>query len=100
MKPIETPAKGVKGSLLWNPWTERHFFRVYDKKNKTYTDYAIRVEDLEMEIQSNIVSIYAGTTLRPACIDWSTKYLKKGTSDAAARRASRRTGKRRKKASR
>lgn len=44
-------AKGVRGFLLYNPYTEKHFFRVYESEDKkTFTDYDLAAEDIEVEL--------------------------------------------------
>jgi hypothetical protein len=55
----EKPAKGVKGFLLYSPFTKKHFFRVYDPKDKSiFVDYDITAEDIEIELLSNYNSLY------------------------------------------
>lgn len=71
----EKPAKGVRGFLLYSPFTQKHFFRVYDPEDKSvFTDYDITAEDIEIELLSNFNSLYEGERNR---LDYSRKVLGK-----------------------
>lgn len=72
---IEKSAKGVKGFLLYNPFTKKHFFRVYDHKDKSiFTDYDLIAEDIEIELISDFNSLYEGERNK---LDYSSKVLGK-----------------------
>lgn len=50
----EISAKNTKGYLLYSPISHCHFFRVYDKNNKSnFTDYKITAEDIEVLLMSD-----------------------------------------------
>jgi len=71
----EKPAKGVKGFLLYSPFTKKHFFRVYDPEDKSvFVDYDITAEDIEIELLSDFNSLYEGKRNR---LDYSSKVLEK-----------------------
>lgn len=54
----EKSAKGVKGFLLYNPFTKNHFFRIHNKKNPVkFKDYKITAEDIEIRLLSNFNSL-------------------------------------------
>ena len=54
----EKSAKGVKGFLLYNPFTKNHFFRIHNSKNPTkFKDYKITAEDIEIKLLSNFNSL-------------------------------------------
>lgn len=77
----EKPAKDVKGFLLYNPITEKYWFRVYGEidpvtKRKTYTDYALWAEDIEVTINASGLSLYEDDKNR---LDWSSKLLRPKT---------------------
>jgi len=72
----EQPAKGVKGFFLYNPFTERHFFRVYDPDNKRqYKDYVVSAEDIEVEILAGGLSLYHDG--KSGRLDWASRYLRR-----------------------
>jgi hypothetical protein len=48
---MEKNAKGVRGFLLYSPFSKNYFFRVYNK-DKTFTDYKITAEEIEIELIS------------------------------------------------
>ena len=54
---IEKPAKGVRGFLLYDYFTHRNFFRTYNE-DKTFVDYDICAEDIEIEIIDESISLY------------------------------------------
>ncbi len=50
----EKKAKGVRGYLLYDPIDQKHFFRLYNKKDPTkFKDYIITAEDIEIKLLSN-----------------------------------------------
>lgn len=71
----EKSAKYTKGFLLYSPISHCHFFRVYDKKNKSnFTDYKITAEDIEVLLMSDfnaLVENEDGTTT----LDYSSRVL-------------------------
>jgi hypothetical protein len=80
---IEKPAKDVRGFLLYNPITEKHWFRVYGEidpitNRKTHTDYSLCAEDIEITINAGGLSLYEGEDEFDFGnrLDWSGKVLK------------------------
>jgi hypothetical protein len=71
---MEKPAKNSKGFILYSPIGNHYFFRVYDKKNKTFKDYKINCEEIEVEILSDYLSLYEQDK---NVLDWSSKTLGK-----------------------
>lgn len=74
------PAKGAKGFLLYNPFTHRHFFRIYDPEDKRkFTDYRLSAEDIEVEILASGLELYEYKDEEEAekknRLDWSRKVL-------------------------
>lgn len=62
----EKPAKGVRGFLLYNPSTDRHFLRVYGDIDpatgrNSFTDYKLSAEDIQITIESHDLSLYDET---------------------------------------
>ena len=58
----EKSAKGVRGFLLYSPFTHKHFFRVYDPVDKSkFTDYKVTAEDIEVEILLDFNALYEDT---------------------------------------
>lgn len=54
----EKSAKGVRGYLLYNPFTKNYFFRIHNKKNPVkFKDYKITAEDIEIRLLSNFNSL-------------------------------------------
>ena len=50
----ESPAKGRKGFILYNPFDEKHFFRIYDPENKRkFTDYEV-CEEVEVQVLGDL----------------------------------------------
>jgi hypothetical protein len=73
----EIPAKGVKGFILYNPFDKNHFFRVYSE-GKSFKDYKICAEDIEIEILDAHISLYeyeGGVSLYNGKLDYSSKLL-------------------------
>lgn len=71
---VEKPAKGVKGFLLYNPFTDHYWFRVYNPENKReYKDYKLSIEDLEIEILAGGASLYESEEGNR--ISWASEYL-------------------------
>ena len=53
-----TDAKGTKGFILYSPVTNDFFFRVYDSVDKkVYKDYKLAIEDMEVEILDEFVTL-------------------------------------------
>ena len=69
----EKNANGTKGFLMWNPKTQDFIFRVYNK-DKSFTDYTILCEELELTINSDYYSLFS--TENRKYIDFSTKSKK------------------------
>lgn len=73
----EQPAKGKKGFLLYSPFTGKHFFRIYESEDKrTFTDYKLCAEDIEVEILAGGLTLYKEEGKTPR-LDWSRRVLGK-----------------------
>lgn len=71
----EEDAKGKTGFLLYNPFTEKHFFRIYHPTNKRiYTDYRLSAEDIEVTILAGSLSLYKNKE-GDSWLGWSSKIL-------------------------
>jgi hypothetical protein len=79
---IEKPAKGTKGYLFFNIFTEKYFLRVYNeqdvetrktKKDYSYKDYVLGAEEIEVELLANCLSLYENEDKNK--LDWSSKVL-------------------------
>lgn len=77
---IELPAKGTRGFLLYSPFTHDFFFRVYES-DKSFTDYELRFEDMQIEIVDDHLSLFQcspaelESTQGYNKIDYATKVL-------------------------
>lgn len=69
----EQPAKGTKGFILYSPITKDYFFRVY-REDKSFVDYKICTEEIEVEILSDDLSFKE--TPKGLKLDWSEWVLK------------------------
>lgn len=73
----EKPAKDVSGRFLYDPRTNRYWFRVYGEADstgkKTWIDYDLAAEDIRVTISSTSLSLYEGDKNR---LDWSSDVLK------------------------
>lgn len=70
---IEIPAEGVSGFLLYDPFENRHFFRVYNPTDKTkFEDYRLSAEDIEITIIDTHLSLYKGQ------LTWNSKTVNYG----------------------
>lgn len=71
----EKGAKGVRGFLLYNPFTKNHFFRVHNKKDPLkFKDYKITAEDIEIKLLSNfnaLIELDGGENI----LDYSSEIL-------------------------
>lgn len=47
-----TPARGIRGHLLYDPITGKTIFRVYET-NESHTDYTLSAESIAIELLSN-----------------------------------------------
>jgi hypothetical protein len=74
----EKNANGTKGFLMWSPKAQDFVFRVYNK-DKTFTDYRILCEELELTINSDYYSLFS--TENRDYIDFSTKVTKTTTNN-------------------
>jgi hypothetical protein len=78
---IEKPADNVRGFLLYNPFDKKHFFRIYDDTDttrRTFTDYKLCAEDIEVTIHTSGLSLYENRPHKSGwdnCLDWSSKTL-------------------------
>lgn len=71
---MEISAKGIKGFLLYSPIENRHFFRVYDPKNKhIFKDYKITAEEIEIELLSDFNALIEDEDNKQ--LDFSSKAL-------------------------
>jgi hypothetical protein len=73
MKANEKPVKGTKGFILYSPFRTVPFFRVYNE-DKTFIDYEINCEELEVELISDWNSFYSFSD-DSNTLDWSSKAL-------------------------
>jgi hypothetical protein len=72
----EKPAKGVRGFILYNPFTGNRWFRIYDPETKgKYTDYKISAEDIQVEILAGGLSLYEGE--QGNRLDWASDIFTK-----------------------
>jgi len=78
----EKPANKVRGFLLYNPITERHFFRIYGEADpktgrKPFTDYKVCAEDIELTIEATGLALYEveNGDEEKNRLDWSSKVL-------------------------
>ena len=74
----ERSAQGIRGFLLYDVIKQQYFFRVYgqlssETERKSYKDYEISAEDIEIEIQSDDISIYESEDSNR--LDWSSKAI-------------------------
>ena len=69
----EKPTKGVKGFILYSPFGKRYFFRIYHSQGQ-FTDYDIRAEEIEVELDGEWLSLYESENGRNY-LDWSSKAL-------------------------
>lgn len=83
---IEKSAENVRGFFLYNPFDKRHFFRVYgdvdpETGRKSFTDYKVRAEDIEVTIHAGGLSLYESEPADPESVsnklDWSSEALGK-----------------------
>lgn len=76
----EKPANKVRGFFLYSPFDEdQFFFRVYGEADpatgrKTFTDYKVCAEDVEVTIESGALSFYE-IEHGENRLDWSSEYL-------------------------
>jgi hypothetical protein len=73
MKANEKPVKGTKGFILYSPFRTVPFFRVYNE-DKTFIDYDINCEELEVELISDWNSFYSFSD-GSNTLDWSSRAL-------------------------
>lgn len=72
----ETPAKGTKGFLLYSPFDEQFFFRIYTSEDKReFKDFRLAAEDIEVEILADDLSFYEDGERKK--LDWSSEVLGK-----------------------
>lgn len=72
----EKSAKNVVGFLLYSPVTKMHFFRVYNKKDKSkFKDYKITAEDIEIKLLSEFNSLIQDG--ENYTLDYSSKVVKR-----------------------
>lgn len=66
----------MRGFFLYNPFKQRHFFRVYDPEDKRkFKDYDVFAEDIEVTIHAHGLVLYEGEDRNK--LDWSSKVLGK-----------------------
>jgi MoaA/NifB/PqqE/SkfB family radical SAM enzyme len=76
---IERPAENVRGFLLYSPLSKKHFFRIYgpvdpETGRKTFTDYRLNAEDIEVTIHAGGLSLYENPDGEHR-LDWSSQVL-------------------------
>jgi len=79
----EKPAEGIRGFFLYSPSLDRNFFRVYGEVDpatgrKSFTDYTVCAEDIEVTLEASGLSLYEGDKNR---LDWSSRVLGKDDKD-------------------
>ncbi len=74
----EKPTTGMRGFLIYDHAAQKHVFRVYESADKRkFTDYELRIMDLEVEIQGNYSSFYKDDETDEAYIDYPSRVLGK-----------------------
>jgi hypothetical protein len=67
----EDSAKDVRGCFLYNPFTGKHFFRIYNPTNRSkFKDYSMDAEEIWVKIESGDLSLFDDGKL-----SWSSKTL-------------------------
>jgi hypothetical protein len=69
----EKSGKNQKGFLLYSPFKNTHFFRIYH--GETFIDYDLYAEEIEIQIVSDWVSLYESEEKNK--LDFSSKALGK-----------------------
>lgn len=69
----EKPAKEKVGFLLYSPFKQYHFFRIYDGEN--FKDYDLIAEEVEIKIVGDWVSLYESEERNK--LDFSSRALGK-----------------------
>jgi hypothetical protein len=86
---IEKSAKGVRGCLLYDCFSDSYFFRIYLEENtsghKKFIDYDLCAQEIWLQIESGDLSFYEGKNRD--ILDWSSKTLghTRNPGDPAAR---------------
>jgi hypothetical protein len=75
----EKSADGVTGFLLYSPFDQRLFFRVYHGP-KQYTDYKIAADDIEVTLVDPHLSLYEDGSDNNK-LDYSSAVLGKETNN-------------------
>jgi hypothetical protein len=70
----EKPAKDTKGYIMYNPFKDKYFFRIYQGSGN-FIDYDINIEELEVKISSKYASFYEEKDYKK--LDWSSEALGK-----------------------
>lgn len=71
--PLEKPTENLEGFILYNPFNNQFFFRVY-KQDKSFTDYDIKTEEIHVKILGNSLSLYEENDQNK--LGWATNVLK------------------------
>lgn len=72
----EEQAKGKRGFLLYSPFSKKHFFRIYESEDKrTFTDYDLCAEDIEIEILDDWTALYKTEEGKKNRLDYTSKVL-------------------------
>lgn len=69
----EKSSKDKKGFLLYSPFREGYFFRIYEGKN--FKDYELFAEEIEIQLIDKWVSLYESEEKNK--LDFSSKALRK-----------------------
>jgi len=69
----EKTAKNKKGFLLYSPFREAYFLRIYDGDN--FKDYELFAEEIEIQLIDKWISLYESEEKNK--VDFSTKALGK-----------------------
>ena len=81
---METPAKNVEGVLLYNPFENKYFFRIYhdkkvDENIRENTDYKLCAEDIRITITDKYTSLYENEEGKENKLEYSSNVLGKGS---------------------
>ena len=62
--------------MLYSPFTQKHFFRIYHE-DKSFTDYKICAEDIEVQILDDAIELYETEDEGKNRLDFSRRVLGK-----------------------
>ena len=76
---IERSAKGKVGCILCNPISNKRWFRIYNGKGQSHSDYKILVKEFKVKIIDESVSLFDDDEPR---LSWTNHKLEAGESPA------------------